>query len=128
MHAPGGEAYFVLDMERRSARLRRRLGRLAVHEAGEGSLRRETDRHWRRWSADQITGVMFERHRLPPSIAVAGNGEETSGRDGVFDVPEQLIRNGPQDPMVEIALSNDAQVKATGNVAQKLPLRHKCYR
>jgi multidrug efflux pump subunit AcrA (membrane-fusion protein) len=29
------------------------------------------------------------------------------GRDAVFDVPEQLIRNGPQDPVVEIALTND---------------------
>ena len=27
------------------------------------------------------------------------------GRDAVFDVPEQLIRNGPRDPTVEIALS-----------------------
>jgi membrane fusion protein, multidrug efflux system len=38
------------------------------------------------------------------------------GRDAVFDVPEQLIRNGPQDPLVEVALSNDPQVKATGRV------------
>ena len=29
------------------------------------------------------------------------------GRDAVFDVPEQLIRTGPRDPLVEIALSND---------------------
>ena len=37
-----------------------------------------------------------------------------SGRDAVFDVPEQLMRNGPRDPQVEIALTNDPQVKATG--------------
>ena len=29
------------------------------------------------------------------------------GRDAVFDVPEQLIRNGPHDPLVDIALTND---------------------
>ena len=29
------------------------------------------------------------------------------GRDAVFDVPEQLIRTGPRDPLVELALTND---------------------
>ncbi len=43
------------------------------------------------------------------------------GRDAVFDVPEQLIRNGPQDPMVEIALSNDPQMEATGRVREIAP-------
>ena len=43
------------------------------------------------------------------------------GRDAVFDVPEQLIRNGPPDPQVEIALTNDPQVKATGRVREVAP-------
>jgi len=43
------------------------------------------------------------------------------GRDAVFDVPEQLIRNGPTDSLVEIALSNDPQVKATGRVREVAP-------
>ena len=43
------------------------------------------------------------------------------GRDAVFDVPEQLIRNGPRDPVVQIALGNDAQVKATGRVREIAP-------
>ena len=43
------------------------------------------------------------------------------GRDAVFDVPEQLIRTGPRDPVVEIALSNDPQVKATGRVREVAP-------
>ncbi len=43
------------------------------------------------------------------------------GRDAVFDVPEQLIRNGPRDPLVEIALTNDPQVKATGRVREVAP-------
>jgi membrane fusion protein, multidrug efflux system len=43
------------------------------------------------------------------------------GRDAVFDVPEQLIRTGPRDPLVEIALTNDPQVKATGSVREVAP-------
>jgi membrane fusion protein, multidrug efflux system len=42
-------------------------------------------------------------------------------RDAVFDVPEQLIRTGPRDPLVEIALTNDPQVKATGRVREVAP-------
>ena len=43
------------------------------------------------------------------------------GRDAVFDVPEQLIRTGPRDPLVEIALTNDPQVRATGRVREVSP-------
>jgi membrane fusion protein, multidrug efflux system len=43
------------------------------------------------------------------------------GRDAVFDVPEQLIRTGPRDPVVEVALTNDPQVKASGRVREVAP-------
>jgi RND family efflux transporter MFP subunit len=43
------------------------------------------------------------------------------GRDAVFDVPEQLVRTGPRDPVVEIALSDDPQVTATGRVREVAP-------
>ena len=43
------------------------------------------------------------------------------GRDAVFDVPEQFIRTGPRDPAVEIALTNDPNVKATGRVREVAP-------
>lgn len=43
------------------------------------------------------------------------------GRDAVFDVPEQLIRTGPRDPLVQIALSNDPTLRATGRVREVAP-------
>jgi len=43
------------------------------------------------------------------------------GRDAVFDVPEQLIRTGPPDPLVQIALTNDPTVRATGRVREVAP-------
>jgi RND family efflux transporter MFP subunit len=43
------------------------------------------------------------------------------GRDAVFDVPEELVRTGPRDPLVEIALSNDPRVRATGRVREVAP-------
>jgi RND family efflux transporter MFP subunit len=41
--------------------------------------------------------------------------------DAVFDIPEQLIRTGPRDPAVALALSDAAQVQATGYVRQVAP-------
>ena len=52
-----------------------------------------------------------------PIVQVAREG----GRDAVFDVPEQLIRTGPRDPLVEITLSEDPGVKATGRVREVAP-------
>ena len=43
------------------------------------------------------------------------------GRDAVFDVPEQLMRTGPRDPLVQIALANDPTVRATGRVREVAP-------
>ena len=43
------------------------------------------------------------------------------GRDAVFDVSEQLMRTGPRDPVVEIALTNDTKVRATGRVREVAP-------
>ncbi|MBV8914171.1 MAG: efflux RND transporter periplasmic adaptor subunit [Acetobacteraceae bacterium] len=50
-------------------------------------------------------------------VQVARQGE----RDAVFDVPEQLLRTGPRDPVVEIALTNDPNVRATGRVREVAP-------
>ena len=43
------------------------------------------------------------------------------GRDAVFDVPEQLIRTGPRDALVQIALTNDPTVRAIGRVREVAP-------
>lgn len=43
------------------------------------------------------------------------------GRDAVFDVPAQLIRTAPRDPVVEIALTDDPSVKTTGRVREVAP-------
>jgi RND family efflux transporter MFP subunit len=50
-------------------------------------------------------------------VQLAGQSE----LDAVFDIPEHLIRTGPRDPVVDLALSGDAQVRATGFVRQVSP-------
>jgi RND family efflux transporter MFP subunit len=50
-------------------------------------------------------------------VQLAGQSE----LDAVFDIPEHLIRTGPRDPVVDLALSDDSRVRATGFVRQVAP-------
>jgi RND family efflux transporter MFP subunit len=50
-------------------------------------------------------------------VQLAGAGE----LDAVFDIPDQLIRTGPRDSVVDLALSDDSRVRATGSVRQVAP-------
>jgi membrane fusion protein, multidrug efflux system len=71
------------------------------------------------------SGAVTEVGAEPGEVVRAGQMivqlAREGGRDAVFDVPEQLIRNGPQDPVVEIALTNDPRVRATGRVREVAP-------
>jgi RND family efflux transporter MFP subunit len=43
------------------------------------------------------------------------------GRDAVFDVPSQLIRAAPSDPLITVSLSDDPKVTAEGRVREVAP-------
>jgi RND family efflux transporter MFP subunit len=43
------------------------------------------------------------------------------GKDAVFDVPAQLIRTAPRDPVVEIWLTDDPRIATTGRVREVAP-------
>lgn len=43
------------------------------------------------------------------------------GRDAVFDVPAQVIRNAPADPMITVALADDPGVTVRGHVREIAP-------
>jgi len=72
-------------------------------------------------AAGAVTAVGAEPGEVVHAGQMVVQLAREGGRDAVFDVPEPLIRNGPRDPMVEIALGNDAQVKATGRVREIAP-------
>jgi RND family efflux transporter MFP subunit len=72
-------------------------------------------------AAGAVTAVGAE----PGEVVRAGQMVVTlaldGGRDAVFDVPGQLVRTGPRDPLVEIVLTDDPQVRATGRVREVAP-------
>ena len=43
------------------------------------------------------------------------------GRDAVFDVPAQLIRSAPPDPVITVSLTNDPAITARGRVREVAP-------
>lgn len=43
------------------------------------------------------------------------------GRDAVFDVPARLLRSAPPDATIDVVLSEDPKVKATGRVREVSP-------
>jgi RND family efflux transporter MFP subunit len=43
------------------------------------------------------------------------------GRDAVFDVPAQVLRSAPSEPIIDVHLTNDPSVKATGRVREVSP-------
>jgi membrane fusion protein, multidrug efflux system len=70
-------------------------------------------------------GVVTAKGAEPGEVVQAGKMivQEAleGGRDAIFDVPEQLMRTGPRDPLVQIALTNDPSVRATGRVREVSP-------
>jgi RND family efflux transporter MFP subunit len=43
------------------------------------------------------------------------------GRDAVFDVPGQLLRSAPSDPLITVSLTDDPAVTASGRVREVAP-------
>lgn len=43
------------------------------------------------------------------------------GRDAVFDVPAQVMRDAPADPQITVSLTDDPVVRATGRVREVAP-------
>src|SRR6516164_7125921 len=75
-------------------------------------------------SAD-APGAVTAKGAEPGEVVQAGKMivqvARQGGRDAVFDVPEQLMRTGPRDPLVQIALTNDPKVRAMGRVREVAP-------
>ena len=72
-------------------------------------------------AAGAVTAVGAEPGEVVHAGQMVVQLARQGGRDAVFDVPEQLIRTGPRDPVVEIALTDDPQVRATGHVREVAP-------
>jgi RND family efflux transporter MFP subunit len=72
-----------------------------------------------------VPGVITAKGAEPGEVVQPGQMivqlAKQGGRDAVFDAPEQLVRTGPRDPVVQIALSEDPRITATGRIREVSP-------
>ena len=70
-------------------------------------------------------GVVTQKGAEPGEVVRAGQMivqvARQGGRDAVFDVPAQLIRTAPRDPVVQVSLADDPDVKTVGRVREVAP-------
>ena len=67
-------------------------------------------------------GVVTEVGAEPGEVVQAGQMivrlARQDGRDAVFDVPAQVIRNAPADPEIQVVLTEDPRIMAVGRVRE----------
>src|SRR5712672_2768894 len=72
-----------------------------------------------------VAGSVTAKGAEPGEVVAAGRMilqvARQGGRDAVFNVPSQLIRQSPKDPEVTVFLSDDPMIVATGHVREVAP-------
>lgn len=70
-------------------------------------------------------GTVTARGAEPGEVVQAGQMivqlARQGGRDAVFDVPANILRTAPPDPLIRVALSDDPSVTAIGRVREVAP-------
>lgn len=70
-------------------------------------------------------GVVTARGAEPGEVVQAGQMilqlAREGGRDAVFDVPAQVLRSQPADPVIRVTLTGDSSVMASGRVREIAP-------
>ncbi|WP_396306931.1 efflux RND transporter periplasmic adaptor subunit [Kaistia sp. UC242_56] len=72
-----------------------------------------------------VSGTITARGAEPGEVVQAGQMivqlARQDGRDAVFDVPAQMLRTAPSDPVVSVRLTDDPTVSAVGRVREIAP-------
>jgi RND family efflux transporter MFP subunit len=68
-----------------------------------------------------VTAVGAEPHEVVQAGQMIVRLARQGGRDAVFDVPAQVLRTTPADPVIEVHLTDDPSVKAKGRVREVAP-------
>jgi len=68
-----------------------------------------------------VTAVGAEPHEVIQAGQMVVRLARQDGRDAVFDVPAQVLRSAPAEPIFEVRLVDDPTAKATGRVREVSP-------
>jgi RND family efflux transporter MFP subunit len=127
------------EFERQRFLLARNVNSRAQFERAEQAMETaraqlETAEAQSRLAEDQVArtelrvdaaGVVTSAPVEPGEVVQAGQTiirvARQDGRDAVFDVPGQVLRSAPSDPLITVSLTDDPKVKATGRVREVSP-------
>src|SRR5262249_38070251 len=94
-------------------------------ETAEAQLRLAEDQVARTELRADTAGIVTTTAAEPGEVVQAGQTilrvARQDGRDAVFDVPGQVLRSAPSDPLITVTLTDDPKVKATGRVREVSP-------
>jgi len=94
-------------------------------ETGKTQLRLAEDQVARTELRADTAGIVTTTSAEPGEVVQAGQTilrvARQDGRDAVFDVPGQVLRSAPSDPLITVTLTDDPKVKATGRVREVSP-------
>ena len=127
------------EFERQRFLLERNVNSRAQFERAEQAMETaraqlDTAQSQLRLAEDQVTrtdlrvdaaGIVTAAVVEPGEVVQAGQMivriARQDGRDAVFDVPGQVLRSAPSDPLITVSLTEDPSVKATGRVREVSP-------
>lgn len=72
-------------------------------------------------AAGSVTAVGAEPGEVVQAGQMVLQVARQDGRDAIFDVPAQLLRQAPEAAIIEVTLTDDPAVKATGRVREVAP-------
>ena len=97
----------------------------AALDNANAQLRIATDRVGFTELRADAAGTVTARGAEPGEVVQAGQMivqlARKDGRDAVFDVPAQLMRSLPSDPVVDVSLADTPGIKAVGHVREVAP-------
>src|SRR6516225_3935073 len=109
----GGGADQAMETARAQLKTAEAQLRLAEDQVARTELRADT------------AGIVTTTSAEPGEVVQAGQTilriARQDGRDAVFDVPGQVLRSAPSDPLITVTLTDDPKVKATGRVREVSP-------
>jgi membrane fusion protein, multidrug efflux system len=94
-------------------------------DTAEAQLRTAEDQVARTELRADVAGIVAAVPVEPGEVVQAGQlivrVARQDGRDAVFDVPGQVLRSAPTDPLITVSLTEEPAVKATGRVREVSP-------
>jgi membrane fusion protein, multidrug efflux system len=94
-------------------------------EAAQARLRTARDRVGYTELRADAPGSVTAKSAEPGEVVRAGQTivqvTRKDGKDAVFDLPAQLMRSAPHDPLVAVHLADNKEIRATGRVRELAP-------